>query len=373
MTATIQVIEGFGTQDFLSDLPRPTDGKLIVDFDNSAIHGVALIGPESRNDGAIFSREVHEDFARLINESGNPVVVQMGHFEKTTEENGVIVNAYVDGRVLRGSHYLNPHYEGTPGILWNAHHAQSNRCYSVESFERDLVYERVKGRKTIVKATGIKWFSMDRHCGTTKGMNGAHSARLESKMTDTKKRIRIKTTEHLKLRYPELMTEFEDAVRAECACEAKDRAESAAALAEVEEKMGTLTKERDELKERLERIESEEQARVRIDEIKEQWKSLIEGVDISLLPDTEDGKKIAALAELSEDDLKTLAALKPEEATNNLELRVSTIRNNLTIAESFKGKSKDDSFIDIKPADDKKQDRRSGKKLDLGGGRTIQV
>lgn len=344
---------------FIASLPRPTGGELIVDEENHAIHGVALIGPRSRNDGVPFEQSSHEDFERIINTSSRPVTVQFGHFAKPTfDENGGIVNAYRDGNVLRGSHFLNPHKSTTKELLYNARHFKANQCYSVEAYENDLVYQdKAKGR-SIVGAKGIKWFAVDRSCGTTDGMNQSLVREEAHKMA-----ARPTKPEQIEKRYPDLYSDIVDKVRAEALAELNDQVTSDSTVATLESRITDLESTVADKQSEIDKLIAENEQRLRKDDVIEQWQEMVKDVDLSLLPDTEDGKKILALGELSDTELTVLASKAQELATGDLQVRLATIKNNLTIAESFRNTKGPKSFVDVTPAD--KTTVAAG--IDLGG------
>lgn len=344
---------------FLASLPRPTGGELIVDEENNAIHGVALIGPRSRNDGVPFEKSSHQDFERVINSSPRPITVQFGHFSQPTfDENGGIVNAYRDGSILRGSHFLNPHKPTTKELLYNARHFKANQCYSVEAWESDLIYKDTGKGRSIVGAKGIKWFAVDRSCGTTDGMNQSLVREEGHKMA-----ARPTKPEQIEKRYPELYANIVDKVRAETLAELNDQVTSDSSVATLESRITDLESTVADKQSEIDKLIAENEQRLRRDDLVEQWQEMIKDVDLSLLPDTEDGKKIAALGKLSDEELTVLASKAQELATGELQLRLATIKNNLTLAESFRNKSGDTSFVDVTPAD--KTPVASG--IDLGG------
>lgn len=340
---------------FLASLPRPTGGELVPDQENSAIHGVALIGPQSRNDGAKFSIDALRDFERIINSSPDPITVQFGHFQKPTfDENGGIVNAYLDGNVLRGSHFLNPFdTERTNRLIYNAAHFKSNQCYSVEVYENDLVYKDTGSGRSIVGAKGIKWFAVDRSCGTTDGMNKSLVREEKHKMPT--KPVR---PEQIERRYPHIYKQIVDKTRAEALAEVTDQVVSEGALATLESKIEELQTSLSERQSEVDRLIAENEQRIRRDEVRQQWAELIKDVNLDLLPDTEEGKIIRALGELTDEEIADLATGDSEKS---LRIRLATIKNNLVMAETYKEK-KSASFVDV--STDKKP-VASG--IDLGG------
>lgn len=303
--------------------PQPTGGELVIDRENNAIHGVALIGPWSRNDGSEIDASAHSDFRDLINDSPDPFTVQYYHgAAKTFDSNGGIVNAYVDGGTLRGTHLLNSAKETTAEILENAEKFKANLCYSFESFERDLTYTKTANGRKITGAKGLRWFALGRECGTTRGMN--KTIRGETMSTAKKP-----TLEQLKAKYPEHFDTYADTVRAETS--------SVDALAEKDAKIADLEDKLTEAATEVALLKANEITRQRLFDLREQWSNLMEGVDIELLPDTDPGKRIAALAVISDEEFAELAAKTDEaDATKKLVERVDTIKNNLVIAETYR-------------------------------------
>ena len=329
---------------FLASLPRPTGGELIADYENYAIHGVALIGLQSRNDGAKFDLSAKKDIERLINESPNPTTVQFGHFQKSTfEENGGIVNAYLDGNVLRGSHFLNPHEPSSEKLLYNAKHFKANQCYSVEAWESDLIYKETGSGRSIVGAKDIKWFAVDRSCGTTHGMNQSLIREEGNKMAA--RNTRPTKPEQIKTRYPDLYQMIVDQTRAEALAEVKDQ-ETHGELESLSEKVSELEKSLADKQSEIDKLIAENESRLRKDDILEQWRDLIKDVDLTLLPKTEEGKIILALGEISEEELNEFATKDEAETTKVLQIRLATIKNNLVLAETYREKKP--SFVDVK-------------------------
>ena len=298
------------------------------------VHGIALVGPYSVNDGAEIDSRAHADLARLINAAPDPITVQYYHFDATTfAANGGIVNAYQDGDTLRGTHMLNAAKDTTGEILENAEKFRANLCYSFEARNNDLVYEGPRGKRRIVGAKSLKWFALGRECGTTRGMNS--KVRRETKIRRSrpmaKATVKQPTLAQLKSRYPETLGAFADAIRAETSATAENDQRVADLTAENEE----LTADRDAARSEADELKAEKAKADRIDAIQSQWAELIKEVDVTKLPDTDAGKRIAALEELDDAFLDSISGMEEADATSQLQTRIDTIENNLVVAETL--------------------------------------
>jgi hypothetical protein len=140
-----------------------------------------------------------------------------------------------------------------------------------------------------------------------------------------------KTTEELESQFPDLVAQIkqEAAGRAECACQEKD----------LESTVATLTAERDEARSELDSMITANEKAARVDELREKWAAQLDGVDLTLLPDSDAGKRLREKADISDEKFDELAGVEAADATSFLVDRAADIKAALDIAETFRGRA----------------------------------